>query len=96
MNLEVVVAPPARAARIKAAEQLSMAQLLAAYAQAARMPPEVLAAAEGVLEHLGHSAAAVPPATHIEFQGIELEGFGPFEVRGAAGRPPTAGSDPVV
>jgi hypothetical protein len=46
--------PPARAARIEAAEQLSMAQLLAAYADATSMAPDVLAAAEAVLKASRH------------------------------------------
>jgi hypothetical protein len=50
VTLEVVVQPPARAARIEAAEQLSMRQLLAEYARATGMRADVLAAADGVLQ----------------------------------------------
>jgi hypothetical protein len=125
VGLEVVVQPPARAARIEAAEQLSMRQLLAAYAAATGMRSEVLAAADGVLQvrarlsaasrpgtgarpgaaalptghrslntagprprppsnpqDQGDAAAAAPPATHIDFEGLEVEGFGPFQVGG--------------
>jgi len=28
---------------------------------------------------LGQSSAAAPPATHIDFEGLEIEGFGPFQ-----------------
>ncbi|GBF93021.1 hypothetical protein Rsub_05632 [Raphidocelis subcapitata] len=78
VDLEVVMRPPARAARIEAAEQLSMRQLLGAYAAATGMRGEVLQAAEGVLQDLGASAAAPPPSVRLDFEGLEVEGFGPF------------------
>jgi len=50
VNLEVVMQPPARTARIESAEQLSMRQLLEAYAKATGMSEAVFGAAEGVLK----------------------------------------------
>jgi hypothetical protein len=54
VNLEVVMQPPARSARIEAAEQLSMRQLLEAYARATDMREEVFVTAEGVLKVWRH------------------------------------------